>query len=373
MSSQIFFLFFGISILITSTLVNPNLVFAEEFTIASWNLQNFGSTRADNNLNLGNMTAILNGANYPSPGRQYDIIFVQELRSNGIAFDKWCENYLSSMDYVCNKTSEIDEGTSRKESYGIIYKKDITVDVEDTRYLIPPINQGKDYEEGQMVRPPMRAKVSIGDFEFYVYNNHIKPSDVQPDYETPKELKNLEHAIYQYHGMPLEDHVVILGDLNADGHQTGTDKDDGSRCGTKYLYGGFENHPELFEESSWTILFSLKDITNFAKKPCSYDKIIVSKNMKNFFVEKGIIDSLPKSILDVLSENLEEPLTEMEYGPNDYKAGGKNISDHRLIWAKFNIPDLDGGEFEEYEELGMYGSIFIVIGAIVYEIRIRKN
>lgn len=353
---------------------NANKVFADdEILIASWNLQNFGASRAYNDFNLANMTAILDGSNYIAPGKQYDIIFVQELRSNGTGLVEWCENYLKAMDYKCDKTPEIDEGTNRKEAYGVIYKDHITVKIEEAQNLEPPIPQGKDYDEGQMVRPPMRAKVTINDFEFYVYNNHIKPSDEKPNFETPRELENLERAIYRYHAEPPEDYVIVLGDLNADGHETGVDEDDGSECGTKYLYGGFENNPELFNDSTWVRIFTIKDITNFAKKPCSYDKIIPSDNMREFYVEKGIIDSVPKSILEVLSTYLDESLTELEYGPNDYKAGGKNISDHRLIWAKFIIPSSENTDSDEYESLGIYSSIIAVIGGVIYEIRIRRR
>ena len=58
-SSNLFSFFIIVVILSVIILSNGNLVFAEdEILIASWNLQNFGATRADNDFNLGNMTAI---------------------------------------------------------------------------------------------------------------------------------------------------------------------------------------------------------------------------------------------------------------------------------------------------------------------------
>ncbi|MBA4718038.1 MAG: hypothetical protein HRO68_02630 [Nitrosopumilus sp.] len=77
----------------------------EEIIIASWNLLTFGKTSLQTDEKFRVMAAILNGSNYPDEvGKQYDLIFVQELLSDGEAFDKLCQDYLGLMDYQCKKT-----------------------------------------------------------------------------------------------------------------------------------------------------------------------------------------------------------------------------------------------------------------------------
>ena len=91
-----------------------------EILIASWNLKNFGESRSESNENLRVVAEIMNGSNYPNnPGKEYDLIFVQELQSNGMAFDKLCEDYFLNANYLCKKTATvIGEGTNH-EAYGL--------------------------------------------------------------------------------------------------------------------------------------------------------------------------------------------------------------------------------------------------------------
>jgi hypothetical protein len=307
-----------------------------EILIASWNLKNFGEPRAESNENLRVVAEIMNGSNYPNnPGKEYDLIFVQELLSDGVAFDKLCEDYFLNENYLCKKTSPvIGEGTSR-ESYGVIHKNDINVEVTDTNdpNFQRRIPQGQDYLNGEMVRPPMEAKVTINDFEFFVYNNHIKPSVAgEPNFATPKEIENLESAINRFHEIS-DVNIIVLGDLNADGHEAWASPEhaDGTKCGTKYMYGGFEKHWQLFSEPKWIQIFSINNYTNFAANPCSYDKIIPNTQMHEFFNEKDIIGEFPESLV------IDNPPDDNEFG-SPYRVDDKFISDHRLVWAKFIIP-----------------------------------
>jgi hypothetical protein len=307
-----------------------------EILIASWNLKNFGESRAESDVNLSVVAEIMNGSNYPNnPGKEYDLIFVQELQSDEDgAFVKLCEKYLNAT-YDCEKTSTITETGANYEAYGVIYKKDIEVIVTDTNdpnstRIIP---QGQDYDNGEMVRPPMEAKVTINDFEFFVYNNHIKPSVAgEPNFATPKEIENLEEWINRFHEIS-DVNIIVLGDLNADGHEPWASPEhaDGTSCGTKYMYGGFENHPLLFSKPDWIQVFTINNYTNFAANPCSYDKIIPNKNMHEFFIENDIIGEFPESLV------IENPPDDNLFG-SPYKVDGKFISDHRIVWAKFSIP-----------------------------------
>ena len=302
----------------------PFTVFAQtqnEFLIASWNLLNFGQSRADAAENLQVMAQIMTGSNYPEVGRDYDLIFVQELKSNGIAFDNLCNDYLSELEYSCLKTPQLSGTGSNSESYGVIFKNSIEVTIEDTNNesVSPNISQGENTSAGEMVRPPMKATVTLPNgLKFVVYNNHIKPGDP----ETANELSALQNTINNYHGVSTEDRIIVVGDLNADGKPLY--HPDGTRCGSQYLVGGFENHPGLFDSPNWQRIFSNSNYTNFASNPCAYDKIIPNQNMALLFTgDYGIIGTLPDGTLFG------------RYPDSGFTAGGKYISDHKLIWAEF--------------------------------------
>ncbi len=318
----------------------------KEILIASWNLFTFGKTTSQTDEKFRALSEILDGSNYPSVDRHYDLIFVQELLSNGEAFDTLCQDYLSAMDYLCKKTDPVRGEGTRLESYGVIYKNTIDVQVVDTNHpnVEHNIPQGMKYDDGTMVRPPMEAKVTIGDFEFFVYNNHIKPSTARSNYETPEEIENLEDAIYRFHEVS-DTNILVLGDLNADGAPT--KHDTGKACGTRYMKGGFDNYPNLFSEPNWAHVFTFNDITNFAGSPCSYDKIIPNTEMHQFYDKHGIIGEFPESLLSD-SSIINNPPADKEFG-SPYKLNGeKLISDHRLIWAKFIIPtSMDTGNSDD--------------------------
>lgn len=292
------------------------------FLIASWNLLIFGEKRADVDENLQVMTEIMTGSNYPVIGRDYDLIFVQELRSNGIAFDNLCNDYLVELDYSCLKTPQLSGPGSNSESYGVIFKNEIEVIVEDTsdEMVFPHIPQGENATAGEMVRPPMKATITLPNgLKFVVYNNHIKPK--YPD--TENELFVLQNTINNYHGVPTEDRIIVLGDLNADGSPPR--HPDGTRCSSRFLDGGFENHPGLFDGPDWYRIFSNLNYTNFTANSCAYDKIIPNHNMGILFTgDYGIVG------------NLTDGTSFGKYPLPGFKAGGELISDHKLIWAEFS-------------------------------------
>lgn len=294
-------------------------VFADEerteFLIASWNLKNFGKTRAANDKNLQAVSEILTGSKHKNLDYDFDIIFIQEIQSHGKAFDKLCNNYMKKLDYDCDRTEQFKHGTgANNEGYGVIWKNYLDVKVENTNNanVEPLIKQGKDNDQDQMIRPPMKATVTVWpNFDIIVYNNHIKPSSTEDDgsgHQTFDELDILQTAIIEHHGYDTEDYIVVLGDLNAS-------------C--TYLKDGIENHPDLFPEDKWLNIFSDEVATNFAQKPCAYDKIIINENLIPFFYEEsddnfGAISTFPQ--------------TTKEFGV-PLKVGGSHISDHQLVWA----------------------------------------
>lgn len=392
MTSKNILSFFLIIVIISVIILsNSNEVFAEqEFLIASWNLKDFWGPLTYSNSDpvspdkLQNFTLVLNGSNYPQVDKKYDIIFVQELKwdkdtNRSEAFDILCDNYLIDLDYVCDSVTG---GTfSGNEGYGVIYRDGIDVEVNYTGHpLIIPhweqqIKKKIDRMPEKLARPPMMAKVSVdgGVFEFIVFSNHIKPSQslsgIDVDYReeledrfgsyapriakwiafTEQELKIIFEKINDTEFDTKN--IIVLGDLNAD-------------C--DYLEKNLGSYD--FIEDSWTILTPVDTRTNFAEDACWYDRIIVSSGMEQYLSVVGEpIGKYPHS-------NQEFRFIDSEFG----------LSDHKLIWAKFTIPSSISADptvdltvfsltTEELETLGLGGTISVIIGGIIYEIKIRRD
>jgi hypothetical protein len=218
----------------------PNFSTYEElspnFTVANWNLQIFGDTKADNSLLLFNYVSVIS---------DYDIVFVQEIRDkDGDSFRKLC---LLLNGYDC-KTSSRAGRTSSKEQYGVIYRNYIDlVELEDYN---PD-------EFDRWERPPIKVTFNVSGYVFTAYNIHTKPSDV------PNEMEYLEDIVEQNEG-----NVMVLGDLNAD-------------CD---YYNPFKE--DDFETWNWII--GDDDDTTVGTSNCAYDRIIINDNMFPEYIDDGI-------------------------------------------------------------------------------------
>jgi len=196
-------------------------------SIANWNLQVFGPTKASKGYILDF---------YDEKLSEYDIIFVQEIRdSSGKAFNKLCKKFEG---YNCVITDR--EGrTSSKEQIGVIYKKDLTL-----RSIITLPDPDDVWE-----RSPVMVKFEVKDYNFTIYNTHLKPDDVY------REINALEDIIVN------EGNVMVLGDLNADCSYYDEEKD------------------EAFDEWFW-LIYNEED-TTVSDADCAYDRIIVNEDMVN--------------------------------------------------------------------------------------------
>lgn len=374
-------------------LSSTNVVFAEqEFLIASWNLKDFWGSPSYSNSDpvspdkLQNFTLVLNGQNYPEIDTKYDIIFVQELKWNkdtnrSESFDMLCDEYLNDLEYTCDSVTA---GTFQgNEGYGVIYRHGLDVEVNFTGHdLINPnweqqqTKPKSDRVPDKLARPPMMAKVSVdgGVFEFIVFSNHIKPSEslsgINADYRDELEDRfgsyipgstakwitfteqELEIIFEKINNTEFDtENIIVLGDLNAD-------------C--DYLENDLGSYD--FIKDDWTILTPVDTRTNFAQDACWYDRIIVSNEMEQH--------------LSIVGEPIGTyPQTNQEFRFIDSEFG---LSDHKLIWAKFTIPSpISAGPTEDSNvifltdnqlgELGIVGTISVVIAGIVYEIRIRRD
>lgn len=212
--------------------------------IANWNLQIFGEKKSNNESLMQKYSSVID---------DYDIIFIQEIRDkNQTSFKKLC-NLLN--EYSCEISSRAGR-TSSKEQYGIIYKKDIKLNLKDYN---PD-------EEDRWERPPIEATFTINNYNITVYNIHTKPDNVK------EELKNLEGIVKD------EGNVIILGDLNAD-------------C----TYYSNEKETEF---DNWIWVIKDEEDTTVSSTDCAYDRIILNQDAYQEYVTHGIFKDIDKSMSD---------------------------------------------------------------------------
>ncbi len=229
--------------------IDTDYNFSDVISIANWNLQIFGTSKA------GNKTLM---DFYAQKMHNYDIIFVQEIRdSTNTAFIQLCSMF---DEYKCINSTRAGRSSS-KEQYGIIYKKGIEISDFIDYNLID--------ENDRWERAPIKVDFVINqNYTFTVYNIHTKPDDVK------NELKNLYDIAKKDIG-----NVMIIGDLNAD-------------C-TYY------NNKVETEFDDWIWLIKDDEDTTVAKTDCAYDRIIVNNNLSKEIQGYGIYkDGIVKEISD---------------------------------------------------------------------------
>jgi len=208
----------------------------DSFTVANFNLQIFGTSKASNPELMDFYADII---------RNHDIIFIQEIRdSSGEAFDSLCDKVENT--HKCVVTGRAGRSIS-KEQYGIAMKKGI--DIIDYKDYNPD-------PQDRWERPPVMITFKIKDYNFTAWNIHTKPDDV------PQEMEYLDQVVQD------KGNVVVLGDLNAD-------------C--NYYNNVLEDD---FDDWVWTIGDS-KD-TTVSSTDCAYDRIIINRNMANEFVGSDV-------------------------------------------------------------------------------------
>jgi len=205
------------------------------FTIANWNLQIFGDSKASNSTLLGIYSSII---------KEYDIVFAQEIRDkDGSSFASLCKLL---PDYNCNVSSKAGR-TASKEQIGIIYRKGIV------------LSSLKDFNpdaKDRWERPPIMAVFNIGNYSLSVYNMHDDPDTV------PAELSSLESIVED------KGKVMLLGDFNAD-------------CS----YYPIANRTQF---KNWTWVIQNGEDTTVHNSVCAYDRILLNKNATSDYLEHGI-------------------------------------------------------------------------------------
>src|SRR4030042_4746384 len=215
-------------------------------SIASWNLQNFGPTKAANDTLLNFYAAKLG---------IYDVFVIQEITDpTGHAIQSFAAK-LPRYQYMISTPAG--KGSS-KEQYAIFY----THEVE-----LLNITDWTEMEQDNFERPPLEATFKVKNWTFTLFTIHIKVTNV------PHELTNLENLI----GNPSKD-TILLGDLNADGENY------------------YEDEIHHFLRWHWLITSGMD--TTVAKSSHAYDRLVINDATENNFISVDIMKDVYASQTD---------------------------------------------------------------------------
>ncbi len=219
---------------------------ASNISIACWNLQIFGQSKASNSTLLNYYTDKLD---------DYDIFIVQEIRDiSGTAIEILAGKF-PDYDYII---SERAGQSSSKEQYAVFYNEQAT--------LINSYDYQAEYQQ-DMQRPPLKATFTSNNWTFTIYTIHTQPDNVTG------ELKILETIV----GNPLGN-TIILGDLNAD--------------------GSYYNEDNITHFTNWNWIVTNDIDTTVATSDNTYDRIIINDATENNFISFGVMDDATKEQSD---------------------------------------------------------------------------
>lgn len=253
----------------------------EEITIASWNLKNFGQTKLNDAERINVIVSVL---------KKYDIIAIQEVQDASLALPNELIAKINAdgENYKVVASNRVGRGT-RKEQYLFVYDDDVIDFVPDTTGF------GIEHHD-EFAREPYYAMFKAGNFDFYLMTIHTDPDDVAVEIPALK-------VAYEYlqTNTTNEDDIILLGDLNA--------KAPGVTAGSYITMDAIAAIPN--------IVFTIMEETN-TRGGKAYDNIIFQGNFTAEYSDS----------CGVYAFWTDYSLSEDE---------GFNISDHRLVWAKFRI------------------------------------
>jgi len=282
-----FFSFLLISLTLAGFL-NQTPVMAETqessfLKMASWNIRILSNSRTDDELRkIGNVA------------QKFDFISIVELRDEQV-LKRLVAILRNEFGKIYQYELSLPVGGVQKELYAFLYNTDYV-------HVVMP---GKLFDDSAFFRKPYYATFRSRNFDFTVIVNHIVWGNSVT--ERRKEINRLS-VVYQtiQDADPHENDVLIVGDFNRE-------PDDDLAWGPLRSLTGMINLFQLPEKSMiWD--------TNL------YDNIwFQSHHVREYSLDKGIVR-----------------FDETDFG-NDDTSASKAVSDHRPVWALFNIngPDDD--------------------------------
>lgn len=281
---------------------------AEKIKIATWNIQNFGKSKAENDSKMAIIADVLS---------RFDIIAVQEISNVYEKSDEGCprnENACpghKNCDLIQNALKKHLAQKGNKD-YAFLFSPQ----VKDERYLfiydkkkIDALTEGELVQDegdspnisicdakskGDMVRQPFYATFMAGDFTFTLITAHTSPE------RNVSELEALEKYYRKVQDKDTENKdVILLGDLNA-------------AC--SYLP---KNKSIALKKPKYIWVMSDTDDSTIRKTTdCAYDRIIFTKTTKEDYTgEHGVF-------------RFDEEI-------GSTKSSALKISDHYPVWAEF--------------------------------------
>lgn len=256
----------------------------QSITIASWNLKNIGQTKLNDPTRIDVIIDVL---------KKYDIIAIQEVKDVSLQLPQQLVNKMNENGSNYNFIASDRVGKNVFEQYLFVYDDDkIDLISSSEGYGIEP--------NDEFEREPYYAMFKSGNFDFYLMTIHTKPSNVAI------EIPALADAYLDLQeNTPNEHDIILLGDFNG--------KAPGVTASSYITMDSIAQIPN--------IVFTIIEDTN-TRGGRAYDNIIFQSNYTTEYSNSSGVNTFW------------EPS-----GLNEDQ--GFAISDHKLVWAKFNISNAD--------------------------------
>lgn len=249
-----------------------------EIRIASFNIQNFGKTKAGKPEVMQILADIV---------RKYDVIAIQEVSDKTEAAPKKLLDLVNSggASYkllLSERTGKQSDDQTSQEQYAYYYNSKRVQQLDQAMLF-------DDSQSDQFQREPFvaRFKVLNGNFTFVLVNIHTNPKQAVEEICALDSVITWARKVYV-----VEDDFIALGDFN--GSCTYASPADLDRCsirGSNYV---------------WIVPDDAD--TNLAVKQCAYDRMVGTSGMKSDYAGRWGVDKAFQN---------------------------KSISDHWPIWASF--------------------------------------
>jgi hypothetical protein len=256
----------------------------QSITIASWNLKNIGQSKFNDPTRIDIIIDVL---------KNYDIIAIQEVKDISLQLPQLLVAKMNEDGSNYNVVASDRVGRNVFEQYLFVYDDDKIDHAPSTKgYGIEPNNE--------FAREPFYAMFRSGNFDFYLMNIHTDPDDVAI------EIPALSAAYLDLqNNTPNENDIILLGDFNG--------KAPGVIAGSYITMDALAQIPN--------IIFTINEETN-TRGGKAYDNIIFQDNYTTEYSNLSGVNTFW-----------------LPYGLNEDQ--GFAISDHKLVWVMFNIPDTD--------------------------------
>ena len=220
---------------------------AGDISIACWNLQIFGPSKAENETLLDY---------YADKLDDHDVFIIQEIRdSTGMAIDELADR-LTEYKYVI---SERAGKSSSKEQYALFYDEDLFT-------LRGKTDNTQSYQP-MFQRPPFEVNLRVNNWNFTIFTIHTAPDYVS------QELGYFESIV----GNTDED-TILIGDFNAD--------------------GSYYDEDNIQHFTDWKWVITNDEDTTVAASDNTYDRIIINEGAEDNYKNYGIMDDVVKSQSD---------------------------------------------------------------------------